>query len=91
MNTGIKVSHNRQAGSFEAFVDGHRAHLDYRQVDEGTLDYCHTFVPHELRGRGVAAIVTAAALDYARENGFSVIPSCSYVALFMRRQAGKSG
>ena len=90
MNTAMQVSHNEQAGSFEVFVDGHRAHLDYRKVDENTLDYCHTYVPNELRGKGLAAVVTAAALDYARENGLTVIPSCSYVEVYMKRQAGKA-
>ena len=85
-----QVVHNEQAQCFEMFVDGHRAHLDYRQLDEQTLDYCHTFVPNELRGKGLAAIVTAAALDYAREHGFAVRPSCSYVEVFMKRQAGKA-
>lgn len=90
MDTELKVSHNEQAGSFEVFVEGHRAHLDYRKVDEKTLDYCHTFVPDALRGKGLAAVVTAAALEYARDNGFEVIPSCSYVEVYMKRQAGKA-
>lgn len=89
MTNENQVIHNEQEQSFEMFVDGHRAHLDYRRLGGQTLDYCHTFVPDELRGRGLAAIVTAAALDYAREHGFTVRPSCSYVEVFMKRQAGK--
>lgn len=89
MSTEPTVTHNEQKRSFEAFVDGHRAHLDYRQVDDGTLDFHHTFVPDELRGQGLAAVVTAAALEYARQNGFRVIPSCSYVEVYMKRQAAR--
>ena len=89
MNTHQEVIHNFAAQSFEVFVDGHRAHLDYQRLDERTLDYCHTFVPDALRGQGLAALVTAAALDYARDNGFEVRPSCSYVATYMQRQAGR--
>lgn len=90
MTNENQVIHNEQEQCFEMFVDGHRAHLDYRRLDGKILDYCHTFVPDELRGKGLAAIVTAAALDYAREHGFTVRPSCSYVEVFMKRQAGKT-
>ena len=84
------VHHDNQKGCFELVIDGHRAHLDYRRLDDQTLDYCHTFVPDELRGRGVAAILTRAALDYAQHNGLDVVPSCSYVAVYMQRQAQQS-
>lgn len=66
-------------------VDGQRAHLDYRQLDNSTLDFYHTFVPDALRGQGIAAILTAAALDYAQQHELGVVPSCSYVATYMRR------
>ena len=36
MTTAYKVTHNEQSGSFEVFVEGHRAHLDYRRVDDST-------------------------------------------------------
>lgn len=80
------VSHNADKLCFETTVDGHRAHLDYRTIDEETLDFHHTFVPDELRGRGVAAELTEAALAYAEEQGFKVHPSCSYVETFMKRK-----
>lgn len=89
MRATHEVTHNPEAQTFEVFVDGHRAHLDYRRLNDTTLDYCHTFVPDALRGQGLAALVTAAALDYARDNGFEVRPSCSYVATYMQRQAGR--
>ena len=61
------------------------AHLEYRVVDESTLDFHSTFVDPALRGRGLAAEVVRAALDDARARGKRVIPSCSYVRTFVRR------
>lgn len=86
MNQPLTATHNQSSQCFELLVDGHRAHLDYQVLADGLLDYHHTFVPNELRGRGVAAILTQAALDYASANGLEVLPSCSYVETFMRRQ-----
>ena len=81
-----QISHNPDQQCFETTVDGYRAHLDYRAVNEQVLDFHHTFVPDELRGRGVAADLTEAALAYAEAQGFQVHPSCSYVETFMKRK-----
>jgi len=46
----------------------------------------HTFVPLEMRGRGIARQLVEALVADAREQGFTIVPQCSYVdALFRRR------
>jgi predicted GNAT family acetyltransferase len=57
--------------------------LTYRPVGPTTLDYAHTFVPPELRGRGVASRLARFALDYARQQGLKVAPTCPFVAAYM--------
>lgn len=84
----LSPHHDSAQGCFELIVDGHRAHLDYRQLDNSTLDFYHTFVPDALRGQGIAAILTAAALEYAQQHELGVVPSCCYVATYMRRHKG---
>jgi predicted GNAT family acetyltransferase len=64
---------------------GAAAVLDYRERNAGTLEYYHTFVPTSLRGRGVASRLVAHALRYAIEQRLSVIPTCPFVAAFIRR------
>ncbi len=85
MNEQIEVDHNPQEQCFSTVVDGYKAVLEYRTVDEQTLDFCHTFVPDELRGKGVAAVLAKAAFAYAKEHQVKVIPSCSYIATYMQR------
>ena len=85
MSQLIQVEHNAQTHCFSTVVDGHRAVLEYRVVDAQTLDMHHTFVPDELRGQGVAAVLAKAALAYAREQGCKVSPSCSYIAVYLQR------
>ena len=51
-----------------------------------TLDIYRTYVPNALRGKGLAAKLTAHALQFANEKGYEVIPSCSYVERYMQRQ-----
>ena len=81
-----KVQHDEKARKFFTVVDGHEAHLTYAVANETTLDYQHTYVPPELRGRQLAQELVAAAFAYARDKGFKVIPSCTYV----QRQAERN-
>lgn len=70
---------------FELSIEGHVAVLDYVEQGENVLVFNHTFVPTELRGRNVAAILTKFALDDARRQGKKVVPQCSYVAAYLER------
>ena len=45
----------------------------------------HTFVPPEMRGRGVAQQLVEALVADAREQGFTIVPQCSYVDALFRR------
>ena len=80
----IAVWHNAAASRFEATVDGHLAMAEYGLAD-GRMVFTHTFVPPELRGRGIADKLVRAALDFARAQNCRVVPQCSYVAVFIRR------
>ena len=86
MNDSLTIRHDREGHKFETTVEGHRAYLAYMDLGKQTLDIYRTFVPDALRGRGVAAELTRHALDFARDAGYTVIPSCSYVEWYMERQ-----
>ena len=45
----------------------------------------HTFVPPAMRGQGVAQVLVEALVADAREQGFKIVPQCSYVAAQFRR------
>jgi predicted GNAT family acetyltransferase len=80
----VPVQHNATAHRYEAVVGGHRSVCDYAMVD-GRMVLTHTFVPPELRGKGIAEQLVRAALADARRAGQKVVPACSYVALFIQR------
>ena len=84
MSSPIPVNHNVAGHTFEVTVDGHRAVCDYTFAD-GKMVFTHTFVPSELRGRGLAELLVRAGLAEARASGRKVEPACSYVATFIQR------
>ena len=85
------VIHNRAARRFEVALGDALGVCEYRVEDsEGAgaqrvLTLHHTEVPAALQGRGIAADLVAAALAWARAEGFKVRPSCSYVAAYIKR------
>lgn len=84
MKTPVTVNHNVAAHTYESSADGHRAVCDYELTD-GKMVFTHTFVPPELRGRGIAEALVRTALADARAAGRKVVPACSYVAVFIQR------
>lgn len=47
------------------------------------MDLYHTFTNPALRGKGLAALVARAALEFAKENNLKVIPTCPYIQTFI--------
>ena len=70
---------------YELHLEGKVAVLAYEPRGDGIVAFTHTFVPPELRGKNVAAILTKFALEDVRSQGQKVVPQCSYVATYMER------
>jgi predicted GNAT family acetyltransferase len=81
------VVHERDRRRFVMSVEGREAVIDYGLLGDNVLDFRHTFVPRELRGRGIASDLTRQALDLARAEGFKIVPSCPFTATFIDRHA----
>ena len=74
----------REDKRFVINVDGKEVYVEYEMKDS-KIDLDHTYTHPDLRGRGLAAQVVRAALEYAKENNFKVIPTCSYVRSFISK------
>jgi predicted GNAT family acetyltransferase len=78
-----EIVHDPARRRFELAVGDALAVLDYTEIDSATLDFKHTFVPHALRGRGIASRLVRFGLDYALEHHLKVVPSCPFVATYL--------
>lgn len=78
------IHHNEDRQRFEFTEDGMLCVLDY-ELRNGVMAITHTGVPEAVGGRGIAADLSKAALETAREKGWAVRPLCSYVAAYIRR------
>jgi len=78
------VHHDPASSLFFVDTDGHRAVLNYRS-DGATMTILHTAVPGPIGGRGIAAALTRAAIEFARGSQWRVRPQCSYASAYLRR------
>jgi uncharacterized protein len=72
-------------GQFRLRMDGQDCVLDYQRRGD-TVVFTHTGVPAALQGRGLAARLVEAGLQWAQAEGLGVEPACSYVAAYAQRR-----
>jgi len=84
-NSGeIIVRHNVAECRFEATLHGFVSVAQYTLEIDGLI-FTHTFVPPELRGRGIAEKLVRTALEWAKSEQRRIVPACPYVAVFVER------
>lgn len=79
-----EIVHHPERNRFEIHKNGLTAYVEYLPYNGG-IDLIHTIVPRAMQGRGVAALLVGAAMNYARIHGLKVIPSCPYVPAYLER------
>ncbi|HUR51537.1 MAG TPA: GNAT family N-acetyltransferase [Mycobacteriales bacterium] len=80
-----QVVHDEAAGRFEARSGQRVAGYAEYEVREGTMVISHVVVQPRFEGQGIGSAVTRAALSTAREQGWGVLPLCSFAAAYVRR------
>jgi len=79
-----QVVHNLPEQQFELHLGGKLCLLQYRIAGAKMIIF-RTDVPESIQNRGLAARMTAAALDFAREQNLKVEPRCPYTAAYFRK------
>jgi uncharacterized protein len=80
----MQVEHDPVARRFFAQTPSGTAVLAYRTAGQGLLELYSTYVPEQDRGQGTGARLVQAAVEYARQQSMHIIPTCWYVAQWIR-------
>lgn len=78
------VHRNEAAHRFETALGKKIAKIDYAQSN-GRLNLLHTEVPVEDQGQGIGRELVKAALEYARAEKLQVVPTCPFVATYLKQ------
>ena len=82
-----QVVHHPQKHCFTIDLEGQLAKLDYRFLDDKTVEFTSTHVPFNLRGKGYGAELVKAGLSWARLQDYQVQSRCWYVDRFLEEKA----
>lgn len=86
---GLEITHedNGTSGEYRAKVlDSEKiGRLTWKQREEGVRVADHTLVPPAIGNRGIAAALVDRLVADAREQGFKIVPQCSYVEAKFRK------
>lgn len=89
MTQEVTITHEGDAmrGEYTAHIaeSGETGELTWRAQGPGVRVATHTGVPQSMQGRGIAARLVEAMIADAREEGFRILPACSYVAAQFKR------
>ncbi|GAB5367808.1 hypothetical protein AAMO2058_001263200 [Amorphochlora amoebiformis] len=88
-----KVEQNDKSSQFELYTlnkEGQKkeraAYVVYvLNEKDKTLDLQHTVTTKKYRGKGLAGRVVKASFDFAITKGLKVIPTCTYIPVFVRK------
>lgn len=83
----MTVIHLADESRFVINSDGAQAVLAYELMDEGNVPRCNfnnTYVPPELRGKGLAEKLVRHGLNWAKKADYEVEASCWYVQKFLK-------
>ncbi len=79
----LAIEHQQARHRFIIAVAGYEAVLEYR-LNGKHIDFSRTFVPNELRGKGLAERLVRHGLKWAKAQDFEIDASCWYVQKFLK-------
>ncbi|UUC46683.1 GNAT family N-acetyltransferase [Flavobacterium cerinum] len=84
MEDHLKLVNNEEKSRFELEVESYIAFIDYKIKDK-KIYLIHTEVPAELGGKGIGNAIVLKTLHYIKDNGYSLVPLCPFVAAYIKR------
>ncbi|MFL6240327.1 MAG: GNAT family N-acetyltransferase [Actinomycetes bacterium] len=79
----VEFVDNAEAHQYEVRMDGALAGFVTYRLRPGRIEFIHTEVRDEFEGHGLGSRLAAAALDMARDRGWSVTPTCPFIEDFI--------
>lgn len=73
----MEIINDEQHHKFYCIIDGKECLVEY-SIENNTIDFFHTYVPQELRGRGIARKIYDHISEWLKSKNLKIKTSCSY-------------
>lgn len=80
-----EVIHDEKGSRFYLQSEGKESYLRYEHINDSLINLITTYVPPQLRGKGLASKLAKQALEYAKQNNLKIIPQCSFIRTYLER------
>jgi uncharacterized protein len=82
----LDIKHDTQNQQFTAYLENEEiGELAYALPEDGIIDFQHTFIEEQHRGKGLADELIQHGLDHAKQNGFEIRATCTAVITYLKR------
>lgn len=81
----MEIRHDPDGKKFFCIIDGLECLAEYEWNSDGVMEIVHTYVPPDLRNRGIAEAILVYAAKYAVSQGIRIVPTCSYAVNFFKK------
>ncbi|WP_148573254.1 GNAT family N-acetyltransferase [Nocardioides caldifontis] len=84
--TPVEIRHDREAHRVEAVLEDGRVagFAEYRPRTGTVHSFTHTEVGDEFEGQGIGSQLARGVVQTARDEGFRILPSCSFLRGYLR-------
>jgi len=80
---GFRVTDDREAARYELYLEEERVGFADYQLGEGRIHFTYIEVDPALQGRGLASMLTEAALKDAQSRGLSITARCPFIVDYL--------
>ena len=85
----MDILHIKDERRFVGIYEGFKCVLQYKIESDNTWSLIHTFVPEELRGKGLASLLVEYAAEEARKLNVKLKPVCSFTKIYFEKNYDK--
>jgi predicted GNAT family acetyltransferase len=82
----LDIKHDTENQQFTAYMDNQEiGELAYALPADKVMDFQHTYIEDQHRGKGLAGQLIQHGLDHAKQNGFEIRATCTAVATYLKK------
>jgi hypothetical protein len=87
--TPVTIHDNPELSRLEAVLETGEVtgFSQYRKRTDKVYSFVHTEVDDRFEGGGIGGQIAAGVMQFARDKGVQIVPTCSFIRAYMRRHA----
>jgi len=88
MNESLEVNIINNTGHINIITENEIAgKIEFNLSVSGIIEICHTEVNSKFSGRGYGKLLVNKVVDYARDKGLKIVPTCNFSRRILEKNA----